>query len=73
MTCQTCKGTGHVAGHWMPELCPACSGECDVRLHGAEPSRTVPWWLVAAIVILVAIVIGAQWGLWSFLFAVFGP
>lgn len=26
MTCQTCSGAGHVRGHWMPELCPACSG-----------------------------------------------
>ena len=26
MTCQTCNGAGYVRGHWMPELCPACSG-----------------------------------------------
>lgn len=30
MNCQTCNGAGHVRGHWMPELCPACSGTNDI-------------------------------------------
>lgn len=71
MTCQTCKGAGHVAGHWMPELCPACNGAGDMPLHPSEPDLSLPWWLIAALVIPLVVVGVLQWGVWSLILAVF--
>lgn len=36
-----------------------------------KPDTTIPWMLIACIVIPLALVVIAQWGLWSFLLAVF--
>ena len=36
MTCQTCNGAGHIRGHWMPELCPACNGDTNVQTYEPE-------------------------------------
>jgi len=65
MTCQTCKGCGHVAGHWMPEICPACNGGGEVRLHADKPDTTIPWGLLIVFAVAFAVVAIAQWGLWS--------
>lgn len=38
-----------------------------------DPDKTIPWALLFWILIPLALVVIAQWGLWSFLLGVFGP
>ena len=65
MTCQTCNGAGYVRGHWMPELCPACSGmkewnepEPDPRMKHTHNIEKFQLWVaigeILAAVLLVA-------------------
>lgn len=37
-----------------------------------DPDQTIPWALLFWILIPIAVVAVAQWGLWSFLLGVFG-
>ena len=69
MTCPTCNGSGYVMGDWSSELCPACSGR-RAYVSPNEPDRTIPWWLVVALVVPIALGIAIQWGMWSLIVAV---
>lgn len=61
MTCETCNGAGHVPGHWMPELCPACSGTNEIP--EAEDKTAKGCCAVTVIFLAVCALIG----LWSWL------
>lgn len=70
MNCPTCKDTGHVTGHWMPEVCPDCNGwEPEPAQRG--PDMSIPWGLIVGIAVPVVFVAIVQWALWSFLLGVF--
>ena len=65
MTCQTCNGAGHVRGHWMPELCPACSGMKEWNEPESEVEDKDAKGCLAATAAFIVVCIAV--GLWSLL------
>lgn len=66
MTCTTCNGNGHVAGRWMPELCPECSGVVDeepMDKPDADAIGAVIAFVGVAVTLVLVIVTAAVWSL----------
>lgn len=69
MTCTTCNGNGHVAGRWMPELCP----ECSAFVHDEdEPmDKGAPGCLFAIVGTALCLCIALTWEVWPLILGVF--
>lgn len=69
MKCSLCNDTGHIAGRWMPEICPECSGKCEVH-NVNEPEDKSAYGIVVAVAgIAFCLYLAAAWGVWSLIWA----
>lgn len=64
MTCPTCKGAGHVPGHWMPELCPACSGHSE-PLPMSKDEKDINGCLVVTLLFVVCLLAALAMAVWK--------
>lgn len=68
MTCPTCNDTGHVAGRWMPELCPNCDGEPE-ELPMSKDEKDINGCLVVTAIFVTCALAAICMAVWKAVFA----